>query len=73
MLETFEFEGLGAENVTILGISAIAHAVIKGSPQLKRCGLIPSGSDHQIYRDMGMLQAAGREAVVDIEWSPEEY
>jgi hypothetical protein len=61
MREEFRLRGLDADNVTLLGISAIALAVITRCPNLKRLSLMCSGSD-EVYHEMvvGMLQAVGR-------------
>ena len=45
-----------------IGISAIAHALIKGCPELKEIHLTGSGPENGSHRDAitGMLGAAGR-------------
>jgi len=73
-LETFKMECSNGEKITILGIKAIAHAVIDGCPQLRKIYL----SDYQdedyilMIDEMieGMLHVAGRDRDVVV---PKDY
>lgn len=60
MLNIFFMEEL--REMTAIGIGAIAHAVIKGCPRLKKIYLMNTGPDNSSHRDVitGMVEAAGR-------------
>lgn len=51
-----------------MGISAIAHATIKGCPQVKELNLSSQGAKKDMMCRVvkGMLHAAGREAKVKV-------
>ena len=65
LLEEFSLRKSFCNQVTLFSISAIAHAVVKGCPDLTHIALMCSqpGDD---YHDMvlGMLEAAGRRGKV---------
>lgn len=63
-LESFYVNNLG--KVTARGIDAIAHAVIKGCPQLCKILLAGSGPDDDSHHDAvrSMFEAAGRDVDV---------
>jgi len=65
MLESFNLRGMAADTVTVVGISAIAHATITGCPQLKKLNLSGQGAEIDVMRKVikGMLHAAGLEKV----------
>lgn len=67
LLKEFVLRESDEDQVTLLGISAIPHAVIKGCPNLTQITLVNSGPDED-HHDMimGMLQAAGRRGKVDV-------
>jgi len=60
-LQEFSMAGLVEEKVTVLGLSAIAHAVIKGSPLLETIDIKCSGEGGASLHVMieGMLRARG--------------
>ena len=66
MLQTFSMLRLG--EMTTIGISAIAHALIKGCPELKKIHLSGSGPKNGSHHDAitGMLEAAGRAGEVKL-------
>lgn len=63
MLVSFRMGGMTRDKVTLLGFSAIAHAVINGCPQLKEIalkGLLNFDDDTLSNVVNGMVEAAGR-------------
>lgn len=66
-LEAFYLKGLDADKVTLLGVSAIALAVITRCPKLKYICLTCAGpNDVYFEMVMGMLAAAGRAGEVKL-------
>ena len=67
VLGNFVLYALNDDQVTLLGISAIAHAVIKGCPDLTLIVLTNSGpgEDHH-EMVLGMLEATGRKGKVSV-------
>jgi hypothetical protein len=71
MLETLYLRGvesIAADRATILGMSAIAHATIKGCPQLNILEILRYGPENDFFSKLvkGMLQAGGRETKVKV-------
>jgi hypothetical protein len=68
MLETLDLGGMETDPMTVVGISAIAHATIKGCPQVKELNLSSQGAKKDMMCRVvkGMLHAAGREAKVKV-------
>jgi len=71
MLETFCLRGvesIAADKATIIGMSAIAHATIKGCPQLNDLKILGYGPENENFINLvkGMLRAEGRGAKVKV-------
>lgn len=66
MLESFDMTQM--REMTAVGLSAIAHAFIKGCPKLKEIHLRGSGPENGGHHDAirGMLEAAGRSGEVAV-------